>query len=529
MNPMVDFLKRHGQFVVLFLVLTSVSYFSLFQHGPMNVHIWRQTDCLSLTQHYYEGANFLEPEMHMQMGDGFSSGKTTGEFPGMYYVMAQVWKVTGMNYWSYRLFMYLIFAAGAFAFYWSLTKLFKERWLALSLAFMLIASPTYLFYSVSFLTDAPAFSMVLMALAALLAYAQNKRLLLFYTAMLLFMLAGLIKISSLIAFVFLGGVWVLELLGVRSLGHRKLFHKPTVEIPGFVAVLGGIYAWYAYAKAYNFSHGFKYTYNDIFPFWVMESDKIWPWFKGILTENILVYFSYPMLLLMLGLWVFNLFSFKRLPLVAWLANLLVIVGGLTYFILWAPLFNGHDYYYIALLILFPAIVVPFAWQMGELSWFQQRPKIAKRLVLGFAAFSFIYGIQMMHLKSEPGYDSKPLTAPMSFVHTMRWFNWNKRTHWDAYVRLKSEFDRLGVTKETKVVSIPDDSFNISLFLMDRKGWTNFIGIDGEEKMNKVLANGAAFMVIADETWLEKDFMQPYLQEPLGKFEHLHLFRLRPQP
>ncbi|MDP2188394.1 MAG: hypothetical protein Q8J69_06895 [Sphingobacteriaceae bacterium] len=135
---------------------------------------------------------------------------------------------------------------------------------------------------------------------------------------------------------------------------------------------------------------------------------------------------------------------------------------------------------------------------------------------------------MLHLKSEPGYDSKPLTAPMSFVHTMRWFNWNKRTHWDAYVRLKGEFERLGVTKDTKVVSIPDDSFNISLFLMDRKGWTNFIWIDGEEKMNKVLANGAAFLVIADESWLEKDFMQPYLQEPLGKFEHLHLFRLRPQ-
>jgi hypothetical protein len=102
-------------------------------------------------------------------------------------------------------------------------------------------------------------------------------------------------------------------------------------------------------------------------------------------------------------------------------------------------------------------------------------------------------------------------------------------HWDAYVRLKGEFERLGVTKNTKVVSIPDDSFNISLFLMDRKGWTNFIGIDGEEKMNKVLTNGAAFMVIADETWLEKDFMQPYLREPLGTFEHLHLFKLSPQP
>ncbi|MDP2188395.1 MAG: hypothetical protein Q8J69_06900 [Sphingobacteriaceae bacterium] len=269
----------------------------------------------------------MEPEMHMQMGDGFSSGKTTGEFPGMYYVMAQIWKVTGMNYWSYRLFMYFIFAAGAFSFYWSLTKLFKEQWLVLSLAFMLIASPIYLFYGISFLTDAPAFSLVLMGLAAILAYARNQRLLLFYLAMLLFLIAGLIKISSLIAFIFLGGVWVLEILGARTLGDRKLFRKHLGELPGFIAVLGGIYIWYSYAKSYNVTHGFKYTYNDIFPFWLIESDKIWSWFYGIITDNILAYFPYPILLMMLMMWLVNLFSYRRLPLIAWLANVLVISGG----------------------------------------------------------------------------------------------------------------------------------------------------------------------------------------------------------
>ena len=66
-------------------------------------------------------------------------------------------------------------------------------------------------------------------------------------------------------------------------------------------------------------------------------------------------------------------------------------------------------------------------------------------------------------------------------------------------------------------------------MMDRKGWNNFIWIDGTEKMNKVSANGAEFLVTPNEAWLNKDFTQPYLQEPLGKFEHLHLYRLSPQP
>jgi len=152
-----------------------------------------------------------------------------------------------------------------------------------------------------------------MGLAATLAHARSPRWLLFYTAMLLFLLAGRIKTSSLIAFVFLGGVWVLELLGARTLGDRKLFHKPFSELPGFLAALGGIYAWYAYAKAYNLAHGFKYTYKDIFPFWLIESDKIWPWLKGILTENMLVYFPYPILLLLVVMWVVNVLTTSDYP------------------------------------------------------------------------------------------------------------------------------------------------------------------------------------------------------------------------
>jgi len=55
----------------------------------------------------------------------------------------------------------------------------------------------------------------------------------------------------------------------------------------------------------------------------------------------------------------------------------------------APLFNGHDYHYIALLIHFPAIAMPFAWQMGQTGWFQRRPKLAKRLIVAFAVFSLL--------------------------------------------------------------------------------------------------------------------------------------------
>lgn len=514
----------------LLLVYLTTVYFGLMGSGPMNVHMWRQADCLSLTQQYMEGAPLLEPQMHMQMGDGYSSGRTAGEFPGMYYLMAQLWKITGMSYLSYRLFMLFLLVVGIWCFYKALQSLISKEWLVLAITFTLLASPTLLFYGVSFLTDAPAFCLVLMGLYGLLRYAQTSKTWWFYVAMVLMLLAGLIKISSLIAFAFFAGIWGLELMGVQTLSGRKFFKHSWSTLPGFLMVVAGIFAWYDYAKAYNLNHGFKYTYNDIFPIWLLHGDAWWNWVKNIVGDTLLVYFPYPTVVLLAVMWIWNLGSFKRLPLLAWLANLVVVLGGLVYVVLWGPLFAQHDYYYIALLVLFPAIVVPFAWQIDQarLGWWSSNTRRTKRIWLFYAGFSMIYGMQMMHLKTEL-YDGKiaPLTAPRSFYHTMNWFNWNKRVHWDSYVRLQAVYADLGIGPHDKVISIPDDSFNISLFLMQRKGWTNFVNFENPETLNKALQNGASVLVVADTTWLSKPILQPLLTQPLGTFEHLHLFRIKP--
>ncbi|MBA4304749.1 MAG: hypothetical protein C0424_11040 [Sphingobacteriaceae bacterium] len=198
-------------------------YSGILNEGPLNVHIWRQADCLSLTQQYYEGAALLEPQMHMQMGDGYSSGRTAGEFPGFYYLMAQVWKVTGKQYWSYRLPMLLMMVLAIWSFYKSIGVLLRRRWLVLSITFILLASPTFLFYGVSFLTDAPAFCLVLIALSSVLQHYRTGKWNWFGLAMSLFLAAGLIKISSLIAFAFLLGIWILERLGIKTLDNRNFY------------------------------------------------------------------------------------------------------------------------------------------------------------------------------------------------------------------------------------------------------------------------------------------------------------------
>jgi hypothetical protein len=71
---------------------------------PSSVHQWRQAACLSLADNYYEGNwNLFEPSMHIQFSDNGTSGKSAGEFPLLYYIVAILWKIFGKHEFIFRL------------------------------------------------------------------------------------------------------------------------------------------------------------------------------------------------------------------------------------------------------------------------------------------------------------------------------------------------------------------------------------------------------------------------------------------
>lgn len=295
--------------------------------------------------------------------------------------------------------------------------------------------------------------------------------------------------------------------------------------------MAGVYAWYSYAQAYNNAHGFKYTYNDIFPIWQLEGDAWRAWLKSIWNETLLVYFPYPTVFMMGLIWLFNLLHFKQLPLFAWLANGVVVLGGALYVALWGPLFAAHDYYYIALLILFPAIVVPFAWLLEHFffdQWSTKRQHAVRILWVAYATYSLLYGVQMMQIKTTSyEWGKAPITVPQNFYNLMHWFNWYRDTHWQSYVRLADQWNALGVGQNEKVISIADPSFNISLYLMQRKGWTNYPNFENPETLQKALQNGASVLVVSDTAWLNKPILQPLMTHPIDTFEQLYIFRIKP--
>lgn len=512
-------------FFVTFIFVAIVYYDSVLDKGPLSTHMWRQTDCLSITQNYYEGAPFLEPQLHMQMGDQNTTGKTAGEFPILYYTVSLIWKVTGVSYMSYRIFYLLILLSGLFCFFLTLRIIFKNNFWSILLTFLLFTSPILVVYGVSFLTDAPAFCFILIAGYFLTRYAQESKNMHFFLSMFFIALAGLVKISNLLFFVFLLGIFLLEKFPIKSLGEKKLFKNSWQEWLGLAGVIVAVYSWYSYADYYNQLHGFKYTFNDIFAIWLIEEDKIEPWIQGIKEVTTHTFFSRPILFSFLFLGVFNMSLYKKIPLFAYLGNIAIIIGSLVYFCLWAPLFINHDYYYLALLILFPAILLPFIYYVKVHHSNIFNGTYTKIFGGIFFLFSFIYCTQMIQLKTSAKKGLFVFVGNQRYVEEMLWINEEAMLNWYRFKDCKPYLEELGIEKDDLIISLPDFSFSISLVLMDHKGWTNYLNYNKPEQIQELVEKGAKYLIISQPEIEKQDFLKEFTQNQIGEFKGLKIYKL----
>lgn len=519
------FLKTDFIFIIIFVIFATFYYDSVLTKGPLNTHMWKQTDCLSLTRGYSEGAPFFKPEMNLQIGDNYKSGTTAGEFPILYYIAGMIWKFFGESYFSFRFFYLLILFTGVFAFYKSLGLLFKDTFWAVAISMLLYTSPTYVVYGVSFLPDAPAFSFILIALYFFLRYSREKKQILFIVSMAFFALAGLIKVPSLIAFVFLFFIRALESFSYKSLGDKKVFKCNIYEWTGFVSVILIVFSWYYYAYHYNTLHGFRSTLNNIFPIWDIKENSSEELIRGIKNFTSLVFFSRSVILAFSLLGIMNLFLWKRIPIFAYLSNIMIILGCITYIILWAPLMGAHDYYYIALLILFPGILLPFIWFIKTNHYDIFKSILLKIFIIVFLLFNFIYCLSVVKLKTLAQKGNYIMVGNHEFVGVMRWTNWDVSSNWKRFETMKPYIRQIGIKKEDRVISLPDQSPNVSLYLMGQKGWTDYFNYKKSEDIENLIDKGAKYLFISDPVLLTKEFLSPFITDSAGSFEGIRIFKL----
>lgn len=519
------FFRNNGLFLLLFAVMAAFYYDGMLDKGPLNTHMWRQTDCISLTHHYATGTPFLEPEMHIQLADYNTSGKTAGEFPVLYYGVGKLWQWFGESYLTYRLVWLTILFFGVFAFYSSCRRLFQNTFWSLFLTGLLLCSPTFIIYGVSFLTDVPAFCFMLIALYFVLRYHQDKKSGFFWWAMLFFALAGLIKISSLIAFVFLGFILLLETFGVKTLKEKTVFQRNWKEWAGFASVLVAIFAWYAYAAAYNEQHRLKYTFNDIYPIWEPEKGGLAVLWERVRTYSSYIFLSRAMWWLTLLCLLFVLIMKRKMTLFAWLGTVIITLGGLAYIALWGPLLGVHDYYYSALLILIPGIFLPSVHLVKE-----RFPKAygsywLKSLVGLLFVFNFLYCMDLTRIKFNTKKSEFDVVGNKELVGELNWINWDVEYNLYRFQNMRSYLKEIGVKESDKLIILPDGSFNASLVLSGHEGWTDFEHYNDAEQIRNLIRKKARYLLLGNNDLKQAPHLQPFLTDSIGVFENVPIYKL----
>ena len=257
----------------------------------------------------------------------------------------------------------------------------------------------------------------------------------------------------------------------------------------------------------------------------MSSDESKTVLEGIKNTTSHLFFSRPVLWLLLLSGIYNLTLWNRIPFIAYASSIVISFGFILYLLLWFPLLGVHDYYFAAGVIILPAILIPSMLGIQSTQFHLLNNWRSKFIIGAFLIFNLIYCENIMSLKTSLTERKYWLVGNAKLINDLQWISYDNQTNIKRYERMRSYLTSIGVEKEDKVISLPDPSFSSTLFLMNRKGWTHFLSIEKNDRIDKYIEKGAEFLVVGSDELLDNNNLKPYLKNQVGTFEGIHIFKL----
>jgi hypothetical protein len=509
--------KWHSPASVLFFlfILVVFGYATRINYPPQSTHLWRQSDCASIALNYYQdGMRFFHPEIHNNHADNGTSGHSVSEVPLLYYLVAVLYNVFGYHHWVYRGLWTLILIAGFFGLY----RFFHVVTGSVSFSFLgsliIINAPVIIFYGNSFMPDVPALAFTFVGWMFFARWMTRRRDVFLYLTALFFILGGLLKITALISFFSLAGVWLLELAGARMNKSEKVFPHIWKSALPFLAGFLILLAWYLWAWRFNEMHDNRYFSMRTCPIWNLSS-CISTDFADVKTQILQLWmphlFSRPLQLLLalctLGIIIFARHANRLLLTI----TAFTFAGSLSYILIWFAAFRNHDYYFINLYV-FPAFVLLTSLEMAG----RFPGKYRGALLTVLAAFA-LHGIWYTAGKQKLRYDG--------------WMNYEYRQFAD--IRTVAPYiDELGIEPGDLVVSLPDRTSGYTLYHLNRRGWTRFYNQAGDSaSLALCIKRGAKFLFLTDYANLvsQHSYLAAFTDHPAGFYDGLHIFRIDGNP
>jgi hypothetical protein len=477
--------------------------------------MWRQCDCLSITLNYYQDNNpFFEPSIHNLGIDG--TGKTVSDFPLIYYTVAQLWKLFGYHEFIYRLVVLMFFFSGLFALFKIFENVLKDSVLAITGSLFLFTSPTLVYYANNFLMDIPAFSLAIIGLYFFFRFSRSSSNKHFYLFAFFYAMAGLLKISSLLSFIAIAGIFVFELFNVKINAGRKIFLEPLKQSFILIGVIIIQAAWYIYAVNYNSRHTGGIFLIGTMPLWESNSLQIKETLLAVKWHLKWDYFRRETQYILVLMFVFVLVFFKRANKLITILTILIVIGSLSFSILFFQTLKDHDYYTINLFVMVPFVILSFL-----LLFKSKFNTIYSSLFFRIILIAFlVHNIDFARRRMESRYSSKG------------WQNENYIENIQSFETISPYLRSIGITKDDRVISLSDNSPDISLYFMNQKGWTNYFYYnnfqnisDKGAKIKYEISLGAKYLFIYNKKVYEDQAIKPFIENKIGQYKNIDIYAL----
>lgn len=498
-------------FILLFLVLSFIyNYHEILFKSPQSIHTWRQCDCLSITMNYFQDNNsFLQPAVHYLGRDGI--GRTVSDFPLIYFSVGQLWKIFGHHEFIFRFLVLSLFFIALFMLFKTMENFLEDSILALVAALLLFTSPTLVYYANNFLMDIPAFSFAIIGLCFFFKFSQSSSNKYLYFSVFFYSIAGLLKISSLLSFAAIIGLFILELFGIKFKQDKKIFQYPRKQFFALIIVLVIQIIWYMYATTYNAKNNAGIFLTGTLPIWDINKSEIYIILDAINEHIKWDYFRKETQLIFVAVFISLLISYKHLQnKTFYYLMIMCSIGFVAFVLLFFQALQNHDYYTINLFILVPIIVFTFLLLIKYKYNQLYNSLFFKVLIILF----FIHNVDFARKRIEDRYGYQG------------WENKNYFKENLPYREISPYLRSIGIKKEDRVICLSDNSINITLYNMNQKGWTNY-GIDLDSaKIRDKIQLGAKYILVYEQELYKQESIQCFFKDKIGEYKNISIYNLK---
>ncbi len=486
-----NFARNNAPFLTLctFLILLwfSNGYSDVINMGPIGIHQWRQADGASQALNYFQhDILFWTPQVHNLDG---KNGFAAGEFPVIYWIAGQLYKLFGSHDGILRCLTYMFSLVGWLSAFFLGKMVIRNAWLALIPVGFLLTIPFHQYYAFSTMPDMAAFGMGMLGIYAWFRYMEKGKAAMLFLSGIVFSLGMLIKISSALSFLAIVSLIFFRIAADKNY-RTRIVPKLKIIIPVFLAAIALPIAWVLYARWFDHQNATNYFLLTISPIWKMNENEIVSVLEVLWIRWLPELICNEAIFLLLGMAILLFIFRRRANRDIVILSAFLFIGSICFMALFFRNFDFHDYYLTSIAFLPFTVIMASTIVLRTIIESRPLPWMLSGIVI-----AIVFGICILKVRKIQLARNREVSG--------QFFNSDLRN-------LGTFLQRHGIEKDDLIVSVPDQSPNVTLYFLNRMGWTELYN---KPKYNIELfrKEGAKYLVVNGKIDVHPEWYEKYSQ------------------